>query len=469
MPAGRLVAQALRTRRFIRSHWHHLLFALGAVVVLLLGWSQWQASASLQALADLQRQAERVEHLDNLLVQLMDAENAVRGYLLSGNRAHLEPYDSTVGTVHQTLAVIRRDLAPSAENDAAVTELSGLVAVKLQSLDEAVRRGIAGQDTRPQGKRYTDRIRESILGLKARLAEEGQLSFDRSVRHMEDSRWVVLSLAAGALCLMTLLFLVLERQLLLRERLSRLLQSENQRLDALVQERTGELSDLASYLTQVREEEKERLARELHDELGALLTTAKMEAGWIARNLGSGTVVPSLQRLARLEQLLNSGIALKRRIIDDLRPPLLEMLGLVSALHALGEEFARGGGEAVTLELPADDLALAPEPALALYRIAQESLTNIRKHAGARRVTLALRRLLDSLELEVADDGRGFVTGPLPRRHHGLAGMKHRVQMCAGEFTLASRPDGGTRVLVRIPFAAAAAAGADQDGAACRT
>ncbi|HTY98334.1 MAG TPA: CHASE3 domain-containing protein, partial [Rhodocyclaceae bacterium] len=151
MPGVEFASQALRTRRFVRSHWYHLLFALGGVLVLLLGWSQWQASASVQALQNLQRQAERVEHLDSLLIQLIDAENAVRGYLLSGNRAHLEPYESSVQTVQQTLDAIRRDLGPSAENDAALADLSGLVAVKLKSLDEAVQRGTAGQDTRPQG------------------------------------------------------------------------------------------------------------------------------------------------------------------------------------------------------------------------------------------------------------------------------------------------------------------------------
>jgi signal transduction histidine kinase len=505
-----------RSGRLVR-HWHYLLLALGcAFVLLLLGSSHWQAAASLHALGGLQQQAARVEQLDSLLIQLMDAENAVRGYLLSGNRAHLEPYGRSLITVHDTLADIRRDLETNPANDEALADLSGLVAIKLKSLDLAVERGIAGEETRIQGKRYTDRIRERIFALKAQLAAEGVDSFKRSTHSVDRTRLVVATLTAGALALIVALFFVIERQLQLREQLAGLLQSENQRLDAVVQERTAELSDLASYLTNAREVEKARLARELHDELGALLTAAKMETGWLSRYIdhalrrraaaenaedlrtgttasisvpatnpvpeAGGIATPDLcrKRLARLEEFLDGGIALKRRIIDDLRPPLLEDLGLVSTLRALGEQFSRGAGEVLRLELPVEDVELAPQPALALFRIAQEALTNIRKHAQARNVTLALRRVaggqvgkgggggerVDSLELEIADDGVGF-RSDLPRgRQHGLAGMRHRVQMCAGSFVLATQPGGGTRIVVRIPYAAAPAA---QASAACRT
>ena len=133
------------------------------------------------------------------------------------------------------------------------------------------------------------------------------------------------------------------------------------------------------------------------------------------------------------------------------------MLGLVSALRVLGEEFARDAEARLSLDLPADDVELAPAPALATFRIAQEALTNIRKHARARRVKLALRVVAGKgLELEIEDDGEGFQTAAAARRHHGLAGMKHRVQMCAGDFIVDSRPGAGVRIVARIPLAAVA-------------
>lgn len=442
--------------RHLARNWHRLLLALGgACMLLLLASSQWQATGSLGALGDLRQQAARMEHLDSLLIQLMDAENAVRGYLLSGNPAHLEPYRSSRATVNSTLEQIRRDLLPGADNDEALADLSGLVAIKLRSLDQAVERGLAGEESRSQGKRYTDRIRERILGLKLRLGSEGEDSFMRSTGHVEQTRRLVVSLAVGVLLLLAILYFIVERQFKLREQLAGLLQSENQRLDALVQERTAELSDLASYLTNIREAEKARLARELHDELGALLTAAKMETGWLGRGLGGAAGEACGERLARLENLLDSGIALKRRIIDNLRPPLLEELGLVTSLRILGEEFAVCDGETLSLELPEQDFALAPATALAIYRIAQEALTNIRKHAAASRIKLALRRQDGGLELVIEDDGKGFQTAWERGRHHGLAGMKHRVQMCAGSFSISSQPGAGTRISVKIPLAAA--------------
>ncbi|HEX6735804.1 MAG TPA: CHASE3 domain-containing protein [Azonexus sp.] len=459
-----------RAGRFARQ-WHQLLLALGGLcVLLLLGSSQWQATASLRALDELRQQAARVEHLDSLLIQLMDAENAVRGYLLSGNRAHLEPYEQSLTTINATVEDIHRDLH-GPDNDEALSDLAGMVAIKLRSLQQAAAAGQASDEALNQSKRYTDRIRGRILGLKTRLAAIGDDSFARSTQHVERSRWMVATLALGALALMLFLFFVLERQFTLREQLAGLLRSENRQLDALVRERTDELSDLASYLTNAREAEKARLARELHDELGALLTAAKMETGWIARKLDAAALAPCAERLARLEHLLDSGIALKRRIIDDLRPPLLEMLGLVSTLRALGEDFARGSGQTVILDLPDEDIDLAPEPALALFRIAQEALTNIRRHAQARQVRLALRADDAGLELEIADDGKGFHSGWVRGQHHGLAGMKHRVQMYAGEFTLASAPGAGTRISARFPRAALgpAPAAAIQDSTACLT
>jgi len=455
----------------LARNWHRLLLALGcAFVLLVLGSSQWQGNASLRALGDLRQQAERAERLDSLLIQLMDAENAVRGYLLSGNRSHLEPYEKNLATVNHTLEEIRWELDPRPANLVALAELSELVTIKLRGLEQAIERGTPGEETRIKGKRTTDGIRDGILGLQARLAAESEASFERSTRHVERTRWVVATLAGGALLLMLMLFVVLERQFKLRAQLTDLLHNENQRLDALVQERTDELSDLASYLTNARETEKARLARELHDELGALLTAAKMESGWVAHQIahkmdGADALAPCRERLARLDEFLDSGIALKRRIIDGLRPPLLEQLGLVSTLRILGEEFAEGGEETLSLELPETDLNLAPAPALALFRIAQEALTNIRKHARARQVKLALRVADGRLELEVADDGAGFQTVWARGRHHGLAGMKHRVQMCAGEFALSSQPGAGTRIVACIPLSTVA----DQEGKACRT
>lgn len=452
------------SERFARN-WHRLLLAMGCtLVLLLLVSSHWQANASLRALANLQQQAQRVEHLDDLLIKLMDAENAVRGYLLSGNRTHLEPYKANLATLDATLRQIRADLGADPDASAALDELAQLVQIKRNSLEKAVAAGRPGLDTRPQGKRHTDLIRNGTLALQAHLAAQGQRSFRRSTHHVQRTRWVVVTLAGCALLLMATLLLVVERQFTLRARLADLLQSENQRLETKVQQRTAELTDLASYLTNAREAEKTRLARELHDELGALLTGARMAVDWISRQLDAANRTRCQEHLARLDTALAAGIALKRRIIDNLCPPLLEQLGLIDTLRVLGAKFTQEGSEHLTLDLPDADIDAPPALALAVYRIAQESLTNIRKHAHATSVKLALRIDDGQLELRVEDNGTGFQPGPARGRHHGLAGMRHRAQMCGGSFELQSRPSAGTRIIACLPLNGGMAGRAMQQG-----
>lgn len=434
---------------------HRLLLGAGcALVLLLLGSSLWQAMDSQQALDDLRQQGARLEQLDGMLIQLMDVENVIRSYLLSGDRNLRHPFREGRAAVDDTLRRIRRDFDANPDNRPALADLSRLVADKLASLDRLAEYGAVGDGGWTRGNRQAEGIRDRLSTLRATLLAEGQASLERSTRHLERTRRVVVGLAVGALALMVALFLVWERQVRLRAQLARVLQGENQRLDLLVRARTEELSDLASHLTNVREAEKARLARELHDELGMLLTAAKMESNQVAERLDGAARASCGERLARLADYLDRGIALKRRIIDDLRPPLLEELGLVGTLRMLGEEFGGCGKEVLTLRLPESDIDLEPPVALAIFRIAQEALTNVRKHARAGSVTLALRLAEGRLELEIADDGIGI--GPLHacRSRHGLAGMKHRVQMLAGDFHVVSGRGGGTRIVARIPVSA---------------
>lgn len=444
-------------------HWHRLLLGAGsALVLLLLASSLWQTTASQKALGELRQQGERLEHLNATLIQVMDIQSAVRSYLLFDTHNPLEPISENVTTVGQTPVIVRRNLGTNPYKEAAVVGLPELTAPKLLSLNQGLELEV-GNDARTHGNSngngHANRLRGPLSGVKMSPMANGQTSFERSLHHLERTRQAVLGLAAGTLTLLLILFVVLEQQRRLHAQLAGMLDSKNQRIASPSHECVTQLSDLsndlASYLTNAREAEKARLARELHDELGALLTAAKMDSDWIANRLDEPTLATCGERLGRLEAHLDRGIALKRRIINDLRPPFLEELGLICTLRTLGEDFERDGEEALDLQLPNTDIELEPETALALFRIAQEALTNIRKHAQARSVILALRTTNDCLELEIADDGVGFHADGVQRGQHGLDGIKHRVQMCDGDFHLASRPGNGTRIVVRLPGDAA--------------
>ncbi len=260
-------------------------------------------------------------------------------------------------------------------------------------------------------------------------------------------------------------------------------------LEATVQQRTGELRELTEHLQTAREDERSRLARDLHDELGSLLTAAKLDAARIrTRLVGLGGVaggvvasakdvvmsVPvtglsdALDRLHHLVQMLDSVIALKRRITEDLHPSSLRLLGLVPTLQTLAREYTEVSGTPVHCEL--QPVPLSPSAELMVYRLVQEALNNISKHAQARQVWLRLGLLPDDactqqpgpVQLLVRDDGVGFDAQLQPRSAHGLLGMRYRVQAEQGSLQLSTAPGRGTRIDVRLP-----AQGATIEAAVC--
>lgn len=439
-------------------HWPHILLAGGcALIISLLVASYMQAALGLDAQRTLERLNLRTDHLDQLMMQMTDAETGVRGYQITGAPVYLEPYRAAQPAIPQLAEAIRRDYAGDAEDMKAAEQVILLAEWKLAVLNQHIVNKARGRTMDIQelahGKDLMDDLRRHIRVLKNKLAVEGQTSIRQSVAGFEQTRVATILLAVGALVLLVVLFALSLRQQQLREQITRILREENEMLDREVKARTDELVRLASYLTNVREAEKYRLARELHDELGALLTAAKLDAGWIERKLPKEVVPVVRERLARLQETLGSGIALKRRITNDLRPALLNDLGLVSALRVLGEEFTRTDEIPVALDLPDADLELGEALSLALFRIVQESLTNIRKYAKASRVEISLTEEPGRIRLSVADDGVGFDTESPAVARHGLAGMKHRVLMLAGSIRVVSRPGAGARIEVEVPRA----------------
>ncbi|RZI70919.1 MAG: sensor histidine kinase, partial [Variovorax sp.] len=231
------------------------------------------------------------------------------------------------------------------------------------------------------------------------------------------------------------------------------LQQERDLLETQVRERTASLAQLATHLQQVREEERGHLARELHDELGALLTAAKLDVARLKSKLADHPQEIA-QRLQHLTETLNSGIALKRRIIEDLRPSSLANLGLTAALEILAREFSERSGIEIATSVEAVDLDESGQ--LTIYRLVQESLTNVGKYAEATQVDISVRSYSNHVEVEIKDDGRGFDPQAARPSTHGLAGMRHRVEAAGGRFTVASRPGAGTRVTAVLPQLAAA-------------
>jgi signal transduction histidine kinase len=222
---------------------------------------------------------------------------------------------------------------------------------------------------------------------------------------------------------------------------------EHERLSTQVALRTTALRNLAGHHVHAREDERGRVARELHDEMGGLLTAMKLEIARMRRV--PDMPAPALERLAGIELRLNEGIAVKRRIVENLRPSSLDQLGLISALEVLCRDASGGLGIPVHMHL--SPVELDKDAELTVYRLVQESLTNVSKYAQARQVLVELGQSGTWVRVLVRDDGRGFDTDAVPAGHHGLLGMRVRVESHAGRLDITSTPGTGTCVQAELP------------------
>jgi signal transduction histidine kinase len=258
---------------------------------------------------------------------------------------------------------------------------------------------------------------------------------------------------AAAISVLILFYLLIQRSFARQVRLDATLKSNNRSLEATVAERTRELSELSGHLIRVAEEEKARLARDLHDDLGASLTAMKFDMAYVAAKL-KDTAPPLADRLQRAIDMLRCTFDLKRRLVQELWPTMLDHLGLAAAVRAHCNEFTARTGVPCVSDI-AEDLDLDPSWSIALYRVVQESLTNVAKYAQASSVTVVLKRKREGLTLQVSDDGIGISVNAISEfGSYGVVGMRERIFQLNGKFAISPRPeDGGTVVEAFIPFA----------------
>jgi Signal transduction histidine kinase len=446
-------AQAARV-----TPWPHIVLAFGfAGIITLLVVSYYNielGESSLQAITD---SSARIERLDRLKQDVLDAETGLRGYMLMGDESFLPPYREGIPRVKADMADIKRtyDLQNPVEADE-IARMEALLDQQLAIMNDAyleVRRTgfMEKRSLVYTAKSVMDKFRASRSRLREAMLVNHQRAIAQSIHGFNVMRGVAFILGITTLLLLLIWFAAARRQLRLQNALDQVMRDRNSALEATVLSRTEELVSLAGYLANAREAEKAHLARELHDEFGALLTAAKHDTGWVERKLPPDTPPAVQERLGRLQQTLGSIITLQRSIINNLRPAILRDLGLVTALHHLIQEYAASGDIKVNARLPDDELKLNENSSLALFRIVQEAFTNTRKYANATEILLELFEDGSTIVLNIYDNGQGFdQTSPTIARH-GLAGMKHRVQMLKGRLEIVSSVGRGVMITVEIP------------------
>jgi signal transduction histidine kinase len=238
-----------------------------------------------------------------------------------------------------------------------------------------------------------------------------------------------------------------------RTRQAAALHNQKSELEQQVEARTRELAALSTHLQGVSEQEKSALSRELHDELGGLLVAARMDLSWLQQRLHTSD--PAIeQRFKRIHDSLSAGVDLKRRVVEELRPTLLDNMGLFTALRWQFKETCRRTGLRCTETIPESELKFSPDAAIGVFRIAQEALTNILKHSEAKSADLFLTIEGETFTLRISDDGKGIPSTRLANStSHGLASMRHRIAGLGGVWDIRSADSGGTVITARIPMA----------------
>lgn len=422
--------------------------------------SYWQ---SVNSLDTLQRMAAARGAIMDLSRSVLDAETGQRGYLLTSRPEYLEPYEKAQQQIGKDYQMLDDYYRKSPEAQETLHRLHELTDTKLSELALAI-------DLHRQGKPDASlNLMLSGIGKEKMDAIRvlGNTLLERETANVRDSRASIYStlllsrIGVAGLSAISLLalFLYLRQSSAFEKQLQeqkRLVQAERDRLEREVEHRTEQLTELTQHLQTAREDERMRLARDLHDELGALLTSAKLDAARMKSRL-AGVAPEAMERLTHLIETLNSGIALKRRIIEDLRPSALSNLGLVATLEILAAEYAERSGVPVHCEL--EQVQLEPNADLVVYRLVQEAITNITKYAKAANVWIKLAARDEKVEISVRDDGVGFDPATRSGSAHGLVGMRFRVQAEGGSLLVRSKPGEGTLIQATLPRSSLVASG----------
>lgn len=419
-----------------------LIFPMACLAVLALvsisEGAYWQSSRTLDRLGAM---AIVPTSLQDLQWGILDAEAApapATGVATVDLRQVQSPADAAaLETIAGAFAALDTYYADQAQPKALLAGLHRMTAAKLAA---------PGAD--PEQMDAIRALSAQLLQSEARHVVAGRVSLYDTLMM---GRVGVATLSAVGL--LTLFIALRQRATLEMQRREQqhLIQAAHDLLEVEVKQRTAELTELTHHLQTAREDERARLARDLHDEMGALMTSAKLDAARIRSRLAALPVPApeALERLAHLIETLNQGIALKRRIVEDLQPSSLSVLGLVATLEIVAREFAASSGLQVKCELAAVPLSASAN--LMVYRLMQEGLTNISKYAQARQVWLALGSVDGQVEVSLRDDGVGFDMRQPARSAYGLVGMRFRVEAEGGTMSIVAAPGRGTLISARLP------------------
>jgi signal transduction histidine kinase len=445
-----------------------------ALLLIVNGFSLFHNLQALRGAQVLLGQSARVaDRLQYLNVLVLDAESSMRGYFLSGRDAYLGPTKTALAETEIEFKELEKLLADNPSQLRNLTQLHTLVRRRLTIMSQAIdvyREGGLDEIVKiaklSDGRASMDEIRLQVVIMEQ---EQNETMAARSAMFYQEYQKAVLlgmGINAVAIVVLVMFYQLVRRSFANRAQVEHALQSANENLESQVQQRTEQLSVLSRHLISISEEEKVRLSRELHDEMGANLTSISMDIAAVTQQLNK-TDPELAAQLKRARATLVETVEMKRRIVENLRPSLLDNLGLCAAIESYCNEFSRLAQVRCDCDVGEDIESAARHSgdlSIALFRIVQESLTNIRKYAKASRVSVTLNRSQDGLMLRIIDDGIGIASNTIVKpMSHGLLGMRERALLLGGTLTIRrGRNDAGTCIEVAIPLRAREAPGEER-------
>ena len=408
---------------------------------------------------DVRRAQLQLTRVVDLYQLLMNAESGHRAYLRTGDPTDLEPFHRAEGRIDE----LSRELAQTYRgNDervgTAIHQLGVVAHSRMRQMSESV---AAYNDQGPAaGSAANSPSRHETMATFRELAGITR-DYEQALMERSLEKWERELKLAGRLNLATLLLglvlTVIAAAALVRNQRQRAetaadLLRQHDELKSQFDAQAAELNELARHLQHVQEEERARLSRGLHDELGGLLLAARMDVTWMQRHVAIGDS-DIAKRLERLKQVLDQGIDLKRRVVEELRPTLLDTMGLLAALRWQSEETCKRADLRCNERFPDEEPNFNRAGAIALFRVVQEALANVAKHAKASEVDIALEVTDRDVVVTVRDNGVGAASATLNRpRSHGIAGLRHRIQVLGGRLDISSAPNGGTTLRASVPL-----------------
>ncbi len=433
-----------------------LCIALGIAMLTIFFTDNWILKIRTQD-AQIAGSREIISSLNQFKTNLYQAEGDQRGYIITQKSDYLASYENAVNGAKLNLSVLDK-LIPKDQEDS-LDELKLTLEAKLTEMK--ITTDLINSDklknamsviNLDHGLEQTAKLDLNVGGLLKRNQLLLKKYTDNRIKFNEYARFAVIF---GPLLLIFLVVLVI-RQLFIelaeKNKNQRLLSEVNHDNQLKMDNQANMLSELAlSNLADV-ERERHHLARELHDELGSILTATKMDISWVIKTLKDSHPV-IVEKLKRTSGYIDKGIHFKRDIVQNLHPQMISSFGFWPALRNMIEDYVERNQWQLDLILPDEEVKLNETIGLVAYRVIQETLNNCSKYANAKKLSLHLICDATDIKIEIQDDGVGIDLSTLQNAStHGIKGMRHRVQSIGGSYSLSSEKGAGLNVVVILPL-----------------